>query len=362
MNNWNAQFTQLLRDSLPTYWGNWSLSRDIEPGAVGIVDPQTGSFRLVSSALPGLSKSNLLRKNASSDWNMMTSNVSRKEANVDLGGHVVDPETGAEVKAGVEVSWQFAREGEMVSQCALESFVALNNVDSLLHDNLDWLAGQARTSGMENGRGGIAQGFGVVTRVLYARSGLNVGSTSANNAFSIRGTASGVHKLLGEANGKGSFTSTSSSKSMDKHLWPGEANKLPESPVPLAFSFASFSGRLLLPSWITHIGAYQLILRNTHGGTYIVKAALEYDTPSGRKKESTSVSGGLTASFGDIPLDASNIDLNLEFVCVGKNEKKHFHWASPRGQWVTGIRHIDLYGVWPGATRAVDAEAGTRLD
>lgn len=361
MNRWNAQFTQLVRNSLPSHWGNWSLGRDIAPGAVGIVDPETGDFRLVADRVPGLTDANFVRSNASSDWNMMTSNVTRRQVAVDLGGSAVDPETGTRVEAGLEVTWSFGREGEMVSQCALDSSVTLVNADAVLQRNLDWLADQAAMSGMGGSRG-ISQGFGVVTRVLYARSGLNVGSLSNDNTFSLSGTASGVNKLLGEAKGKGSFTSASSSKSVDKHLWPSEAGVLPGDPVPLAFAFASFDGRLILPSWITHIGAYQLILRNNNGGSYIVKAELSYDTPRGRQKRTTSVSGGLVASFGDIPLDASNIDLVLEFVCVGPNERKTFHWDNPRGQWLNGVRHIDLYGLWPGPTRAVDAEAGLRID
>lgn len=361
MNRWNVQFTQLVRGSLPGYWGNWSLGRDIAPGAVGSIDPETGSFRLASERLPGMTDAHLVRRNASSDWNMMTSHVTRREAAVDLDGSAVDPETGTKVSAGLQVSWTFGRAGEMVSQCALESSVTLAGADALLQQDLDWLVERAAMSGMGSSRG-ISQGFGVVTQVLYARSGLNVGSLSEDNTFSLTGTASGVNKLLGEAKGKGSFTSSSSSKSVDKHLWPSEAGALPGEPVPLAFAFASFDGRLLLPSWITHIGAYQLILRNNNGGTYIVKAELSYDTPRGRQKRNTSVSGGLVASFGDIPLDASNIDLALEFVSIGANERKTFHWDSPRGQWLNGIRHIDLFGVWPGATRAVDVEAGIALE
>jgi hypothetical protein len=167
-----------------------------------------------------------------------------------------------------------------------------------------------------------------------------------------------VHKLLGEASGKGSFTSTSETKSVDKHLWPSEAGTLPTNSVPLAFTFASFDGRLLLPRWVTHISAYQLVIRNTHGGTYKVDAKLTYDTPRGPKTEEKTVTGGLTATIADIPLDASNLKLTLTFCGVRTDETHTLQWTSPRGQWVNGVRHVDLYGVWPGETRAVDVEAG----
>ncbi|MEZ0471608.1 hypothetical protein [Luteimonas salinilitoris] len=357
MIHWNAQFTQMIRKTNQAYWGNWSLSSEIAPGAVGIVDPATGLFKLIASAIPGVSEDNFLRNKVSSDWNAMTSDVSRTETEVDLKGEVTDPDTGVTAKAGLKVEWKFGREGSMISKCALDSESVLNNPDAVLGGNLDWLAERAAQSGMGSD-GRIAQGFGVVTGVLYARSGLNVGSMAADNTFSLTGTASGVQKLLGEASGKGSFTSTSASKSVDKHLWPSEAGVLPSGSVPLAFTFASFDGRLLLPRWINHISAYQLVIRNTNGGTYIVDARLQYDTPRGRKSTEVRVSGALTATIADIPLDASNLELALVFRGVRTDETHHLRWSSPRGQWVNGVRHVDLYGVWPGQTRAVDVEAG----
>lgn len=361
MDNWNAQFTQMVRGTYPAYWGNWSLSPDVTPGAVGILDPVSGSFRLVNKTLNGLTDASTVRNNVSSDWNMMTSTVSRKESKVSLDGSAIDPESGTKITVGVQVDWGMSKSGDMVSQCALDSAVVLNNIDTQLNAQYAWLADQAKQCGMASNRG-ISQGFGVITNVIYARSGLNVASQADDNTFSLVGSASGVNELLGQAKGQGSYISANSTKSTDKHLWPGEANTVATSTAPIAFSFASFDGNLLLPRWITTIGSYQLVLRNNHGGTYVVKATLDYDCSTGHQQQNTSVSGGLTATFGAIPLDATNIDLDLEFVCVGKNEKKSFHWPNPRGEWISGMRHIDLYGVWPGQTRAVDAEAGINLN
>ena len=356
MINWNAQFTQMIRKTNQAYWGNWSLSSEIRPGAVGIVDPGTGHFKLIASGIPDVGEGNFLSRRVSSDWNAMTSDVSRTETEVDLKGEATDPETGVTLKAGLKVEWKFGREGSMVSKCALDSESVLNDPDVVLGKHLDWLAERAAQSGMGSD-GHIAQGFGVVTSVLYARSGINVGSMAADNTFSITGSVAGVQKLLGEASGKGSFTSTSASRSVDKHMWPSESGVLPDESVPLAFTFASFDGRLLLPRWITHIGSYQLVIRNTHGGTYIVDGKLEYDTPRGRRSNEVRVSGGLTATIADIPLDASNLKLALTFRGVRTDETYHLQWRNPRGQWIDGVRHVDLYGVWPGQTRVVDAEA-----
>ena len=65
MVNWNAQFTQLIRKSNNVLWGNWTLSSEVAPGAVGILDPSSGSFKLVAASLPDLSDDGLQR-NASS--------------------------------------------------------------------------------------------------------------------------------------------------------------------------------------------------------------------------------------------------------------------------------------------------------
>ena len=357
MINWNAQFTQLIRRSNPTLWGNWTLSSEVSPGAVGILDPLTGAFKLIADAIPGVSPGNFIRNSVSSDWDTMSSEVSRTESEVDLGAEVTDPETGVTAKAGMEIAWKFGREGSMVSKCALDSELVLNNPDAVVADHLDWLVQRAVQSGMGSDKG-IAQGFGIITSVLYARSGLNVGSMANDNTFSLKGSASAVQKMVGEVKGKGSFTSASSSKSVDKHLWPSEAGVVAKNSAPLAYTFASFDGRLLLPRWITHISAYQLVISNAHGGTYIVDATLQYDTPRGRKTANGTASGGLSVTFGDIPLDASNLELELGFRGVMTTEKHHLQWKSPRGQWISGVRHVDLYGVWPGDTRAVDAEAG----
>lgn len=355
MTQWNSQFTQMVRNSHPGYWGNWGLSPDIAPGAVGIVDPHNGSFRRIAAALPGLDDAQLRRQPLSIDWSMMTSDVRQTRAAAQLDGSVTDPETGLKITAGTKITWSFGRQGSMVSQCALEETVGLNDPTALLTRHLDWLLARAQEAGMQQGNG-IAQGFGVITDVLYARSGVNVASQSADNSFSITGNAGAVEKMLGQARGRGSFVSTSAQRSVDLHLWPSEAGRLADTQAPLAFAFASFGGRLPMPNWITHLGAFTLILRNNHGGTYIVDAHLQFDTPRGAQQRRVTVSGGLTSTIGDIPLDASNLRLELGFRGIRSTDRRHFHWQRPLGQWLNGVRTIDLFGVWPGQTRAVDVE------
>lgn len=56
---WNRLYTDLLRGSRSTLWGNWALNPVIKPGAVGIIDPCSGDFTLVSEALPTVDITNI---------------------------------------------------------------------------------------------------------------------------------------------------------------------------------------------------------------------------------------------------------------------------------------------------------------
>lgn len=355
MTNWNGAFTQALRASRRAHWGNWGLSAQIAPGAVGILDPVTGEFSAVAEVVPGAT---VVERAESTRWEVMTEHVTRKEAHIALDGTATDPETGDALTAGLQIAWSLQKAGSLVSEFALESEAFVDGYGDLLNEQIEWLAKRAASVGM--GRNGeISQGFGVVTSVLWARSGLNVAAMSDNTTFSVAGSVEGVYGLVGQGKASGSYASTTADKSVDKHLWPDEENTLAPGRVPIAFTFASFDGRLLMPNWTTELGSLQLVLNNAHGGSYIVEGRLAYDTPRGRQTKKATASGALIATIGSIPLDATSMTLDLTFYGF-TNEHKHFEWDSPLGQWYGGTRHIDLYGFWPGATKAVDAEASVR--
>lgn len=364
MTQWNAQFTQLIRKSHPALWGNWTLSGEVSPGAIGILDPSNGTFKRIAVGIPDLSIESFITKSVSASWDIMSNNVLRTDMSLELDAEVTDPDSGVTGSAGMEIVWTFGSEGSMLSRFVVESESMLNDLDVVAATHMEWLVSRASQSGMGSGTGsgtdtdvGIAQGFGIITSVLYASSGLNVGSMASDNTFSIKGSASAVKKMVGEVKGKGSYSSASSSKSVAKQLWPAESGSLAEFSAPVAYTFASFDGKLLLPRWITHISAYRLIISNNNGGTYIVHATLRYDTPRGKIAVSSSVSGGLSTSFDDIPLDATNLDLELAFV-AGPGSNHRLQWRNPRGQWIGGVRNVGLSGVWPSQTYAVDVEAG----
>src|SRR5215207_189991 len=203
MASWNAQYTQLIRKARRAHWGNWGLSGQIEPGAVGIVDPETGEFKLVETAIPG---AQVKTRQLPTRWELMSERVSRTQGNVSLDGGVVDPETQTTVKAGIKIEWGLEKSGSMVSEFSLGSEAYLDGFGDLLNSQYDWLSSKAASVGMSRNGGGISQGFGVVTSVLWANSGLNVAAQSDNTTFAITGSASAVNELVGQAEGKGSYS------------------------------------------------------------------------------------------------------------------------------------------------------------
>lgn len=353
MQNWNRAFTNLIRNSRPAYWGNWALNPQIKPGAVGIVDPASGEFRLVAADLLEVRVNDM---SVSNTWQLSSEHVSRKEATMKLDGTSVDPETGTTVEAGLEVKWGLEKAGAIASEFALSHEATVDDFGSVILDRIDLLAAKAKSVSMGDGTN-IAQGFGVVTGVLWAHSGLNVGSQEDSGSFSIAGSVSGINGMLGKASGKGSYLSTNQEKSIDRHLWPERSGMLAPVPVPIAYSFASFDGRLLIPNWIMPLGAFELVLVNQVGCTYIVDATLTYDTRSGPRTQKTQISGGLTKTFGDISLDATNLKLHLRFIGMIHDDHYELHWPAPLGQWLNGQRHVDMWGVWPAATHVREREA-----
>ncbi|MFM0023429.1 hypothetical protein [Paraburkholderia azotifigens] len=347
--NWNRAFTDLLRNGRPACWGNWTLSPKLKPGAVGIITPDTGDFTLVKEETPGIT---VATRDVPNQWKLSSNNVHRNESNVKLDGSGTDPDTGTKVEAGVEVKWEFSSVGSIASEFGIACESYIGDLTVLTKpETLKWLAEQAQSVSMGSG-GNIAQGFGVVTSAIYAHSGLNVGSQDNGSSFSVTGSASAIHDMLGGANGNGSFLSVNQSKSVDQHMWPFQAEKLAASPIPVAYTVASFDGNLLIPNWITRLGAFEIFFNNRPGCTYVTHIQLGYDTPQGRRNDEFSLTGGVSKTVGNIPLNATNIQVNVRFQGVMNSDNYSFNWPSPLGQWLTGRREIEMTGVWPGQTHA----------
>ena len=84
---------------------------------------------------------------------------------------------------------------------------------------------------------------------------------------------------------------------------------------------------------------------------------MTYNTPEGPHERKVTISGGLTETFGDIPLNSEMLKLHITFIGMINDDNYDLHWDKPLGEWLTGQRHIEMSGVWPGETKRVDREA-----
>ncbi|MFZ5937629.1 hypothetical protein BGP84_18020 [Pseudomonas putida] len=347
----NRIYTDLLRGTYRTIWGNWGLNPSIKPGAVGIIDSDSGDFKLVADCLPGvqISKNQQSRK-----WDFKSTGVACRSVSANVGGVIFDPNTGAEVKPDAALEWTFDKENSITSEFAIAGEHAISNL-SVLDDQYDWLLSQAHKLNMATAAG-ISEGFGVVTSVIYASSGLNAVSKKNNASFTVSGSASGLNRLLGEEgiNGKGkaSYVFTSNSSEVETHTLPAKSGEVATDPLPIAYTFASFAGsRVLIPSWVGKIGVLNLLIDSKASSftTYTTKVTLTYQTPAGPVEDSRTVICGSSTSFGEIPLTATEMVLTAEFINIGSNTRKSMRWNTPASEWLGGTRTVNLTGTWPGA-------------
>lgn len=242
----------------------------------------------------------------------------------------------------------------MTSEFAIAGEHAISNL-TVLDDQYDWLLEQARKMNMATSAG-ISEGFGVVTSVIYASSGLNAVAKKSKASFTVAGSASGLNRLLGEqgisGKGKASYVFTSNSSEVETHTLPARSGEVATNPLPIAYTFSSYAGgRVLIPSWVGKVGVLNLLVNSKASAftTYTTKVTLSYKTPTGPVEDSRTVIGGSSASFGEIPLTATEMVLTAEFINIGSNTRKSIKWNTPASQWLGGTRTVNLTGTWPSA-------------
>ena len=349
-NFWNIAFTNMIRQTTQTAWGNWSLNPGIVPGAVGILDPATGSFTPVAM-LPDI---DVIRLVSPESWTLESSSVQKTESEVQFAGGYLDPSSGTEVKVGLDVAWTFAQAGSVASNATMTARAQLNEFGLVMQKYYDWLYERAKAHGYTS-KDGIVQGFGVVTHVQLSQGGLNIGSLSEDSSFSIIGSVDGINDMTGggkaSASVKGSYKETKQSKSFETRMWPGNANEAASGEIAMVYQFATFHGRLIMPTWIQRLGNLRVTFDNAHGGTYIGRCHVEYSVPgsSDRIEKSVSVPGGQVSAVEGIPLEATDIAIHIDFAAGGDS---YFNVPAPLTEWLTGQCTVDLGGVWPWGSTA----------
>ncbi|USE38087.1 hypothetical protein [Endozoicomonas sp. SCSIO W0465] len=330
----NKQFNALIRQTHPHWWGNWNLSPSITIGAIGIIDTNTGTFRSA-----GVELDNITMSCTQLSESMDLSNGNVRQSGGDLLG-VVD---AAGSSGSGEISWQFSRAGAMIAKWQLTEHRFMNYPVETLKESLDTLKLVAENQNMLS-PDGIAQRFGVITSVIYAKSGLSIGSRSKHSDFQISGDVNVLNSLFSRQRVRQGYYSVKSSGQIASAIWPSEPGTSVD-PVPIAFTFASLDGERVIPNWTQPINNFKLNLSNH--GSYIVNVELDYRTPQGKVSRDDTLTALSSIHFDDIPLDATDLNLKLDFVEIFSNTERHFRWRSPLGSWATGWRHIGISGFWP---------------
>jgi hypothetical protein len=358
-NRWNIAFTSIIRQTDLAAWGNWTLNPAVTPGAVGFIEAETGSFTPAAT----IPHARIINLAAPEEWAVESSSVHKFETDIQFKGKYLDPSSGTEVTAGLDIGWTFAQEGSIVSNGTNTGVAMVDEFGLLMADQYPWLLHEARSVDMATDAG-ITQGFGMITQVRLCTGGINLGSLDAQSTFSITGSVDGVNAMTGggtaSAGVKGSYKETNESKAFERRLWPAEANTAAATEIGISYQFASFDGSLLMPTWIGHLNGFAVVFDNAHGGTYIANCSVSFDTPGSTKPTTltTSASGGYTRTIDGIPLDATNLKITVDFEAGGTF---HFKWALPIATWITGQRTIDLSGVWPWGSHAKVRETNQAL-
>ena len=348
---WNIAFTNLIRQTQGTAWGNWTLNPSVRPGAVGFIDPDTGSFTYVTD----IPQPKIVNLASPQTWSVESSSVHRSENNVDFKGGYVDPSTGNKVDVGLEVAWTFAHENSVSSNATLTGLSVVDDFGALLQSNFQWMLGEAasvdKVTRDANGKPtGIVQGFGMITHATRCAGGINLGALNDSSTFSLTGSVDGVGAMTGvgdvTAGIKGSFKQTDENKSMEKRLWPAEADKASTSEVAIAYQFASFDGHIIMPTWIQPLSGFSFVFDNAHAGTYIAHCKVEFESASNPSMSPVSITvpGGQCHSINGIPLDAKNLVVTIHLVA---GDTFTYRYASPIATILNGTVKFDIYGVWP---------------
>ncbi|MBB2156844.1 hypothetical protein [Gluconacetobacter diazotrophicus] len=349
--NWNIVLTNIIRRTNLYAWGNWSLNPGVQPGAVGTIDPDTGIFSQVTT----LSDLKITDLPASENWAVNDSSVRRQQTDVDFAGGYQDPTTSMKVNTGLKVSWEFAKEGSISSNATLVSRRSVDDFGIVLRDRFAKLLDIAKSINYATPDGkGIQQGFGVVTHTHEAIGGANIASLNQSSTFSLTGSVDGIRAMTGggtvQGNLKGSYKEFQETKAFESHLWPAQDNTAAKTLIPLSFQFASFDGRTIMPTWIKPIHSFSVNFDNQHGGTYIGRCKVKYNSASeGPGEKSTTVPGGQQHTISGIPLDATNLEIKVDFAA---GSDFVFKVPSPILEWKTGTCTVDMSGVWPWGSHA----------
>lgn len=329
-------YNQLIRESHPNWWGNFHLDSMIRPGAIGVIDIDSGVFQPSGECLSDfdtiISPLNEVMKLASEHVHEPSQVVGGKGSLAHMGD------------AQVKLKWELSRRGAMMSRWVLVEKQSIKDPGKVLKEHLNLLKSIASYESMYDPVSGISQGFGVITSVIMAKAGMNVVALSDGSNWRVSGQASYLGNMLTQAGGEAQYAKAEYEGDVLSVLWPAEENKSSPVLVPVAFTFASLEGEKVMLHWIRPIGSFRMIFNN-HGDHY-VGISLSYTTPVGDQQIDIWLLPFLKQEIDSIPLDATNLTMTLNYLRIMKTVQTH-RWKTPLGSWPTGDRHIEIKGSWP---------------
>lgn len=348
--NWNILFTNIIRRTNLALWGNWTLNPDVEAGAVGIIEPNTGSFTKVAH----LADLKIETREAPEEWSIKDSSVRRTQSEIEFDGGYNDPTTGTKVDVGLGVNWSFSKASSISSNARLVGRSSINDFGRALMGRFDELLDIAKNVNYTTRDGkGIRQGFGVITHTHNAAGGANIASLNASSEFSIAGSVDGINAMTGggsvKTGLKGSYKETNETAAFESHLWPASADEVARSDIGLNFQFCSFHEQTIMPTWIMPLDGFTIVFDNANGGTYIGKCRVTYTDSKGAQEKSVTAPGGQVRTIGGIPLDAHDLKIVVDFVA---GDTHTFGIPNPLTELLTGNCVIEMGGVWPFGSRA----------
>jgi len=333
-NQWNPSYTLEIRKQRPDMWGNWSLE-PMKPGTMGILMETTQFFDIKGQLSGDQSEEAIL----SEAWELESSGVTQKNTKLDLEGGTI------EASGNIDIKWEFKKSHTLVSKFHLSKQESLK--EDAIKNNMDAIIDEAKKAGMYKEGFGIIQGFGVVTEVLYASSGVNLGARSADSSFTLGGSAKALSDMF-KGGADASYTTTTSKNSVDHVIWPDIENHTSHSLVPIAYKLCSFHGELVIPTWVCYHQDFMIELDNNHGGTYIVNCKVSYTVDGEKKEKKTQIWGG-GKDIVKIPLNAQNVEITIDPEDGKSDTTYKDECFDPLVQWVGGKASFDIYGVWPGS-------------
>ncbi len=343
--SWNTVFTSLLRKSHRYAWGNWSLDPAIRPGQLGFFSPTDFAFTPVV-LLDDVPTETLA---SPTDWHYSSEEVTSTSSDVKFDGGYKDPTTGREVNIGLETTWTFKSMGTIMSLGSRNAQISVPNAAQVMQTRFDDIYAAASPQ-WRNGDG-LVQGFGMITRVWTCLGCIHLGAMTQSSAFSIVGSIDGVVSMKGgdaSMSLSGSYKNTKETGAFERYLFPSVPNATSQAQVAYMYEFATFDNEMVLSPWVGDIGTLKLNLTNV--GSYIVDCKLTYDLPFEKDQtKSKTVTAGVDQSITDIPLEATNLRIALDFR-LGNSQ--YLRIDKPLSAWYLGQGWLELSGYWPGDTNA----------